>query len=65
MNLDIPLNLIRNKIIKYDKGKELFYRSYHVPLIDPKNGQWKLTISDSKALIFLLISDVHRIIIYL
>ena len=22
--LDIPLNLIRNKIIKYDKGKELF-----------------------------------------
>ena len=62
--LDIPLNLIRNKIIKYDKDKEL-YRSYQEPLIDPKNGQGELTTSESKALIFGLTAEVHRIIIYL
>ena len=56
---DIPLNLIRNKVIKYDKGKELFIIA-HLPLIDPKNGQGELTTS--KALIFGLISEVHRII---
>ena len=42
----------------------MFYRSYQVLSIDPKNGQGELTTFESKALIFGLISDVHRIIIY-
>ena len=46
VTLDIPLNLIRNKIIKHDKSKEIFYRSYQVTLIDLKNGQGELTTDD-------------------
>ena len=63
--LDIPLNLIRNNIIKYDKGKELFIIAIKCLLTDPKNGQGELTTSESKALIFGFISKVHWIIIYL
>ena len=62
--LDIPLNLIRNKIVKLDKGKEFFYRSYQMLLIDPKNGQGELTTLESNALVCGIIFCVHRINIY-
>ena len=47
------------------KVKKNFFGNYHVPLINPKTGLGKLTTPETKALIFGLISEVHRIIIYM
>ena len=45
------------------KMKNLFGNHY-VPLINTKNGQGELTTPEKKALIFELISKVHRIVSY-
>ena len=62
---DSRLNLIKKKIIRKYKGKEICYRRYQVLLIEPKNGQVEFIILESKALFLGLISNVNRIIIYL
>ena len=41
-----------------------FFGNHRMPLINPKNGQGELTTPETKALIFELISEVHRVIIY-
>ena len=42
MILDIPLNLIRNKMIKYDKGKELFIVAIHTLCLRTLTGYYNI-----------------------